>query len=281
MLTSDKQLEFYRENGYLIIENVLSEERLKRIRDAAEERLLFEGDQAGAEGAEHGLLVRRLCNLFSKGRVWEELAVEPIALEAAQLTIGDDCRWQAMNFHDPVPGEGDAHQSIHADRSFFPKSIGYITVIFSFDDMTVENGATRIVPGSHKGPWPREVLNTEEAYEVIEGEIYAVCPAGSAIFVHGDVWHSGRANYSQSTRRALHLGFSCPNAAPQYEIAGNLTGEMRSRLGDHCKLIPDTLDQFGLEDLPYYYRVSAASGEDNFINSVIDGADISKVNRDN
>jgi hypothetical protein len=56
---------------------------------------------------------------------------------------------------------------------------------------------------------------------------------------------------------------------------------MRSRLGDHCKLIPDTLDQFGLEDLPYYYRVSAASGEDNFINSVIDGADISKVNRDN
>ena len=41
MLTSNEQQEFYRENGYLIIENVLSEERLKRIRDAAEERLLL------------------------------------------------------------------------------------------------------------------------------------------------------------------------------------------------------------------------------------------------
>lgn len=63
MLTSDKQQEFYRENGYLIIENVLSEERLKRIRDAAEERLLFEGDQAGSEGAEHGLLVLSLIHI--------------------------------------------------------------------------------------------------------------------------------------------------------------------------------------------------------------------------
>ena len=101
--------------------------------------------------------------------------------------------------------------------------------------------------------------------------------------MHGDVWHSGRANSTQSTRRALHLGFSCPNAAPQYEIAGNLTGEIRSRLGDHCRLIPDTLDQFGLEDLPFYYRVAAASHsvEENFVNSVIDGADISKATRDN
>ena len=261
MLTSNEQQEFYRENGYLIIENVFSEERLKRIRDAAEERLLFEGDQAGSEGAKHGLLVRRLCNLFSKGRVWEKIATEPIALEGAQLTIGHDFRWQAMNFHDPVPGESEAHQSIHSDRSFFPKSIGYITIIFTFDDMTVENGATRIVPGSHKGPWPREVLDTKQAYEVIDGEIYAVCPAGSAIFVHGDVWHSGRANYSRSTRRALHLGFSCPNAAPQYEISGNLTAEIRSRLGDHCKLIPGTLDGFDLKDLPFYYRVAAVPGD--------------------
>lgn len=36
------------------------------------------------------------------------------------------------------------------------------------------------------------------------------------------------------------MGFACPNTAPQYEIAGALTPEIRERLGDHCTLIPGT-----------------------------------------
>jgi ectoine hydroxylase-related dioxygenase (phytanoyl-CoA dioxygenase family) len=141
-----------------------------------------------------------------------------MAIEVARLTIGNEVRWQAMNFHDPMPGESAAHQAIHADRSFFPNCTGYMNVCWAFDDMTVENGATRIVPGSHKGPWPRDVLNDKETCGVIDGEIYTECPAGTAIFTHGDVWHGGRANYSQSTRRALHLGFACVNTAPQSEM---------------------------------------------------------------
>ena len=47
-------------------------------------------------------------------------------------------------------------------------------------------------------------------------------------------------------RRALHLGFACPNTAPQSEIAGTLTPEIRERLGKHCAFIPDTLESFGL-----------------------------------
>ena len=239
-MLSNEQREFYLENGYLIVENVLSAERLERARDALEERYALEGDQAGSEGTDHQHFVRRLCNLFSKGRVWEEMGVEPIVLEVAKLTIGEDVRWQAMNFHDPVPGESEAHQAIHADRSFFPNCTGYMNVCWVIDDMTVENGATRIVPGSHKRSWPRDVLTEEETRAVIEGEIYAVCAAGSLVFVHGDAWHGGRANYSQSTRRLIHMGFACPNTAPQYEIAGALTPEIRERLGDHCTLIPGT-----------------------------------------
>jgi hypothetical protein len=43
------------------------------------------------------------------------------------------------------------------------------------------------------------------------------------------------------------MGYSCPNTAPQYEIAGALTQDIRERLGEHCALIPDTLASFGLE----------------------------------
>ena len=244
-MLSSKQREFYFENGYLIVEGLLSDEKLGRVRMALEERYVLEGDQAGSESV-YSPGVRRLANLFSKGRIWEEIAVEPMAIEVARLTIGNEVRWQAMNFHDPMPGESAAHQAIHADRSFFPNCTGYMNVCWVIDDMTVENGATRFVPSSHKGPWPRDVLNDKEACGVIDGEIYTECPAGTAVFTHGDVWHGGRANYSQSTRRALHLGFACVNTAPQSEIAGTLTSEIRERLGKHSALIPGTLESFGL-----------------------------------
>ena len=175
-MLSNEQREFYLENGYLIVENVLSAERLERARDALEERYALEGDQAGSEGTDHQHFVRRLCNLFSKGRVWEEMGVEPIVLDVAKLTIGEDVRWQAMNFHDPVPGESEAHQAIHADRSFFPNCTGYMNVCWVIDDITVKNGATRIVPGSHKRPWPRDVLTEEVTLTPKSGPVAPINP---------------------------------------------------------------------------------------------------------
>ena len=86
-----------------------------------------------------------------------------------------------MNFHDPVPGDPAAHQGIHADRSFFPRCAAYLNVCWAIDALTERNGATRIVPGSHRRPWPRDVLSEAETRAPVEGEIYAECPAGSAV----------------------------------------------------------------------------------------------------
>ena len=245
-MISDAQRQFWEANGYLIVEDVLSAARVDAVRGALEARLAFEGDEAGSEGSANPG-VRRLCNLFSKGPEMEALGTEPIALEMARLTIGDDFRWQAMNFHDPLPGDERPHQTIHADRSFFPNCTGYVNVIWVIDAMTVENGATRLVPGSHKRPWP---MDTATGGAPVDGEIQVTCPAGTAVFVHGDTWHGGRANLSDSPRRVIHMGFACPNTAPQYGIAEALTAEIRARLGEHCGLIPDTLASFGLDEEP-------------------------------
>ena len=222
--------------GYLILESLLPPPRLAALRRALEERYTQEGPNAGSEGSNiQG--VRRLCNLFGKGRPFEELAVEPVFLEAARRAVGADCRWQAMNFHDPVPGDPRPHQPLHADRSFFPDCKAYLNVVIAVDAMTPDNGATRLVPGSHKRPFPKDLL--ADPKEAVEDEIYVTCPAGSAILLHGDCWHGGRANASDTTRRALHLGYACPATAPQYDIAGALSAETRQRLGTHCALIPD------------------------------------------
>lgn len=245
MLTS-AQKAFWQDNGYLIVENVLSPPRVEALRAAVEARMALEGERAGSEGSANPG-VRRLCNLFAKGELFEALGIEPIALEIAHLTIGEEVRWQAMNFHDPLPGDLRCHQSIHADRSFFADCAGYVNVIWALDAMTEENGATRVVPGSHKQPWPLALADLKTP---VPGEVYVACPAGAAVFVHGDTWHGGRANRTDQPRRVIHMGFACPNTPPQYEIAATLSPETRRRLGPLASLIPATLEGFGLTDDP-------------------------------
>ena len=122
---------------------MLSASRLQALRHILEQRYDLEGDEAGSEGSDiQG--VRRLCNLIGKGQALEQLAVEPIALYIARHAIGNDMRWQAMNFHDPIPGDPRPHQPLHADRFFFPNCTAYFNVVWAIDEMTEENGATRL-----------------------------------------------------------------------------------------------------------------------------------------
>ena len=247
-MISNSKKEYFLENGFCILENVISRSRLNKICNALEELIIVEGEHAGSEGADHSNSVRRLCNLFTKGKVFEYIGIEPISLEFARLVIGNDIRLQAMNFHDPVPGEKEAHQSLHADRSFFPNSKAYINVCWVLDEMTYENGATRIVPGSQNGQWPKNTLNDDESFGTLNNEIYAECPAGSLIFIHGDTWHGGRANFSNSTRRVIHVGYACPNTPPQQDISSTITKAAKIRLGEKCSLLPYSLKSFGLDN---------------------------------
>jgi hypothetical protein len=97
-----------------------------------------------------------------------------------------------------LPGECD--QQLHRDDTPYPIQIAglelQIAVMWSFSDFTAENGATRVVPGSHRflRAWHRPDL-THWAN--------AVMPKGSALFYLGSTWHGGGANRSNSPRTGL------------------------------------------------------------------------------
>lgn len=136
---TEEQARLFLEQGFLIIPSFLEPTRLKAVQDAVERRVEAEGDMGGWEGGHSGV-ARRLCNLVAKHELFAEMAAEPIFLEGAELAIGrDDFILNAMNFHDPVPGEV-ARQHIHADRGFFPSCEGYFNAIIALDDLTKENG---------------------------------------------------------------------------------------------------------------------------------------------
>ena len=227
-MTAAEQREFFQRHGYLIVEGHLPPARLAAVRGAVEALYAGEGARAGWEQPAVAPFVRRLCNLFSKGERFVELATDPLVLEYAELVIGRPVRWHAMNAHDPLPGHRHAHQAIHADRQSWPQTPAYFNVLWALDDITAENGATRLVPGSHRRPFPPAVLSDLRA--PVAGEVLAVCPAGSAIMLHGDTWHGARANHTNGPRRMLHLGYAAAGSPTQYEIGATLTPELRRRL---------------------------------------------------
>jgi ectoine hydroxylase-related dioxygenase (phytanoyl-CoA dioxygenase family) len=97
-----------------------------------------------------------------------------------------------------LPGESD--QQLHRDDTPYPIQVAglelQIGVMWAFDDFTAENGATRVVLGSHRflRAWHRPDL-THWAN--------AVMPKGSALFYLGSTWHGGGANRSHSPRTGL------------------------------------------------------------------------------
>jgi ectoine hydroxylase-related dioxygenase (phytanoyl-CoA dioxygenase family) len=81
--------------------------------------------------------------------------------------------------------------------------------VIAFVDFTRENGATRVVPGSHR--WPDRLLPAAE--QILgpqpdpEQIAYAEMPAGSAVIYTGGVIHGGGANGTDIPRRGVHLSY--------------------------------------------------------------------------
>ena len=103
-----------------------------------------------------------------------------------------------------------------------------MNVILALDEFTAENGAPRLVPGSSHGAWPP--VDGAALLDLVAGEVRVLCAAGTAVVCHGNTWHGGMENSSDSPRRALHLGFACPSTRPQYEITAQCSASMRERV---------------------------------------------------
>jgi ectoine hydroxylase-related dioxygenase (phytanoyl-CoA dioxygenase family) len=159
--------------------------------------------------------------LVDKGAIFQKVFASSPVLDAVGYVLGPRFKLSSLNARSADPFSSEA-QPLHCDAGSLPDDRGYrvCNTIWLLDDFTSENGATRIVPGSHKwGKLPQDVLADPSAPH--PDEILVLAPAGSVVVMNTHAWHGGTANRTPAPRRALH-SFYCRWDQPQQQYQKNL-----------------------------------------------------------
>ena len=204
--TSDQQRQL-EEEGFLVLPDLMPAPFLVQLREAVDARYEIEGDQAGAEfKQEPGC--RRLANLVNKGGVFRELIQFPRVLEWVALVLGDRFKLSSLNARRVEPGCRQA-QPLHADMAALPDENGswVCNTIWLLDDFTVENGAPRVIPGTHRsGKLPGAFI--EDLAAPHPREVAITGGAGSVIVMDSHAWHGGTPNLTARPRTAVHAFYA-------------------------------------------------------------------------
>ena len=225
------------ELGYTVFHNVIDPDWLEEMRTNFERLIEEEGNKAGLEVEQHAG-TRRLANLVNKGRVFDQIYQHPILLAAAHHVIQRPFKLVSLNGHDPLPNSGQ--QNMHSDYAG-PRGdgLGHQTnALWMLDDLTSDNGPTRVVPGSHKWPeFPKDTMDDLMAPH--PDEVYITGPAGSVGFFNGQIWHGSTKNRSRRTRRVYHCALTARENAQQTDQRKFLLPETEARLTPAARYLLD------------------------------------------
>jgi ectoine hydroxylase-related dioxygenase (phytanoyl-CoA dioxygenase family) len=197
----------------------------------------------------------RLSNIFNKTDAFDIcLACRPI-LAAAQHLLGE-IKLHGANIRDPLKGQG--HQILHCDvPKHFEGDWWLINTIIMFDEMTEENGPTRLVPGSHKWP-PLNVPDVnlgdykvkkqdrsvfagypEDSYAPYPGEFHLTGRPGTVAVMNAHTWHGGTLSRSGARRRVLHLSYTRRELPQQLVQREHLTPFLYDRMNAAQRFLLD------------------------------------------
>ena len=245
-----RQLE---EQGWLALPGLMSADLLAALRARIAELFAEEGPNAGGEfKQEPG--ARRLANLVNKGRVFEEVILNPRVLECMSHVLGPRFKLSSLNVRSADPHTEDG-QPLHADSGAIADDAGYYVAnsVWMLDDFTRDNGATRMVPGSHR--WRR--LPHSDFFEPHPDEQLVLGKAGDVVIMNAHMWHGGTANRMAAPRLAMHVYYTRFDQPQQQYQKKWLSAEVQARLSAEARRILALDDPLNDE---LSSRLSGASG---------------------
>jgi ectoine hydroxylase-related dioxygenase (phytanoyl-CoA dioxygenase family) len=189
--------------GFVVLEGQIDADLIGRIK--GELAPWLKGENMGRNDFE-GFRTERVYALLAKAPSIARLIEHPTVLELVDRLMPPNCLLSsalAINVH---PGE--TAQRFHIDDApggghlQMPRDHLGISTIWALDEFTETNGATEVVPGSHR--WPADRAPRDDEIEKV------LMPAGSVVVFKGNLRHRGGANRSDQTRLAVTPQYCMP-----------------------------------------------------------------------
>lgn len=226
------------EEGYVVLPHRADSETLQALRVAFDKIVESEGRDAAREHHQEAG-THRIANLVNKGRIFENAWSNPLVLACCAHMFGRPFKLSSCNGREALLGGG--HQPLHSDWKGERgplDSAHSCNALWAIDDLTAENGAPRLVPGSHRIPGrPEEFIDDTNATH--PDEIVAAIPAGSVIMINAHTWHGGTTNRSGERRRVLHAYYTAREHEQQQDQRKWATDETREWLREEQRWLLD------------------------------------------
>jgi ectoine hydroxylase-related dioxygenase (phytanoyl-CoA dioxygenase family) len=201
-----------REDGAVIIEDLLGTDLLARFNRELDPLMAGVSPERSFvnPAIDHffGKRTRHLSGLAAHSDVFaREILPHPVYEAIANDVLAKSCSSYILNLaHVMDRGPGAEQQLFHRDHDIWPHLPKphpevMLASVIALVDFDAENGATRIVPGSHRWHESRKPKDDEIAV--------AEMKAGSAVVYLGSAIHAGGANISRDRhRRGMHVSFA-------------------------------------------------------------------------
>jgi ectoine hydroxylase-related dioxygenase (phytanoyl-CoA dioxygenase family) len=224
-------------DGYLPLAAILSAAQIARMAQRTDELIALGGDEAGKEVHQEAGTTR-LSDLVNKDPIFEVCFTHPRVLAAIHHVLRGDLRLSSLNYRAALPGSG--LQGLHVDWSgaVAPGDYYVCNSIWLLDDFTEVNGATRVVPGSHRsGQAPKDAML--DPAQPHPDEVLLTAPAGTVVIFNSHTWHGGTLNRTDRPRRGLHSYFARRGQRQQLDQKAYLRPETYQRLSPAARFILD------------------------------------------
>ncbi len=239
--------------GFTLVEDVLNAEEVAALRETL---IRCEGEV----GDEQKFLGKasHVANLPTLDPIFFPLVDHPKILPILEAVLGETIILGSLNARIVRPD--DPQQGLHSDIRqdlLNMASPVMMNTVWLLDDFTSENGATRIVPGSHKSGMARPPEDME-----IKHVAEAIAPAGSVLIFNGQCWHGGGLNRSGKNRHALFGHYRKNALVFQVDPHDEFPVEWYDNLSDRQKELMRMGNGLGAPHAAdSHFRVSFSSGK--------------------
>lgn len=245
----DDWYEEYDDVGYVVIENVMPRQDVADVRAALTPYLT----KPGRNNFE-GFKSNRVYSLLAKAPdVFSKMVAHPLSLAFVERELGTSALLSALLAINLHPGE--CVQDWHHDDNHLTIPLPHppygVSTFWAVDDMTETNGATEVIPGSHR--WTKPEVREPDFIDGLDprerdpshdpnphpNAKKVLMPSGSLMVAKGTLWHRGGANVSDAPRLIVTPQY-CPGWARQLEsimattprdVAANLPKRVRELIG--------------------------------------------------